>query len=566
MIRVINASSRYVDQGGGKRAGAVALYIEPWHGDIQEFLELKLNHGAEESRARDIHLALWIPDLFMERVKQGALWSLFCPDTCPLLLNTYGDEFEKAYVQYEKDGKALKQVPARTIMDAILKSQMETGNPYMLYKDSINRKSNHKHLGMIRSSNLCTEIVQYTSKDEVAVCNLMSIVLPSYVNVATRTFDFKELIRVTGIATKTLNKIIDLNDYPIKEARNSNMRHRPIGIGVQGLADVFQMLRYPFESAKAKAMNIDIFEAMYYGALRASSDLARIHGPYESYEGSPISQGILQFDMWGITPSGLGGLLDWEGLRADIRTYGVRNSLLIAPMPTKSSSAGLGYSQGCEPNASMIGVEKVNGGEFVVVNRHLITDLIRLGIWNDTMKHRILANRGSVQGIEAIPANIQELYKTAWEIDQNVLLQYSIDRAPFIDQSQSFSLFMRNLTRQSLLSLHMRGWKKGAKTGMYYLHTDAAVSAAAVAVPLEILKEQQERSAPVAPITSKLQVKIPPVRSESHEDDDNIGTINRIQHEDPAAVGSMSPTPDELQHMRLLCSVNNPDSCEMCSA
>ena len=438
MLRVFNDTARYVDQGGGKRKGSFAIYLEPWHADVFEFLELKKNHGKEEMRARDLFYALWIPDLFMKRVEDNEEWSLFCPHECPGLSDTHGEEFEALYHKYELEGKARQVVKAQELWFKVLESQTETGTPYMLYKDHANSKSNQKNLGTIKSSNLCTEIIEYTSKDEVAVCNLASLALPKYVKAndkGVNEFDHAKLYEVTKSATKNLNKIIDVNYYPVPEARNSNLRHRPIGLGVQGLADVFIMLRMPFESPDAQQLNKDIFETIYYASMEASMELAIKEGPYSTWEGSPISKGIFQFDMWNVTPSS--GRWDWESLREKVVQNGVRNSLLVAPMPTASTSQILGNNECFEPYTSNIYARRVLSGEFAVVNKHLLKDLIKLGLWNESMKNKLISANGSVQGIPEIPKDLKELYKTVWEIKQKTILEMAADRGAYICQSQS---------------------------------------------------------------------------------------------------------------------------------
>lgn len=472
MLKVFNDTARYVDQGGGKRKGSFAVYIEPWHADIVDFLDLKKNHGKEEQRARDLFYAMWIPDLFMERVEADGDWTLMCPNECPGLSDAYGDEFKALYEKYEKEGKGRKTLKAQKIWFKILESQIETGTPYMLYKDAANIKSNQKNLGTIKSSNLCTEILEYTSKDEVAVCNLASVALPKFV--IDGKFDFEKLFRITYRATLNLNKIIDNNYYPVIEARNSNMRHRPIGLGVQGLADAFILMRYPFDSEKARQLNKDIFETLYYAALTASKDLAKEDGPYESYEGSPVSQGILQHDMWGVKPS---DRWEWDVLKAEIKKYGVRNSLLLAPMPTASTAQILGNNEAFEPYTSNIYTRRTLSGEFIIVNKHLLRDLVKLGIWNDDLKNKLILGNGSVQQIDEIPQNLKDLYKTAWELSQKVIINLAADRGAYIDQSQSLNLFMENPTFGKLTSMHFYGWKAGLKTGMYYLRSKAATSA-----------------------------------------------------------------------------------------
>jgi ribonucleoside-diphosphate reductase alpha chain len=470
MLRVFNDTARYVDQGGGKRKGAFAVYLEPWHADIMEFLELKKNHGKEEQRARDLFYAMWISDLFMERVKNDEMWSLFCPNEAPGLCDTYGGEFEALYHKYEQEGKARKVVRAQEIWNAIIESQVETGTPYMLYKDAANRKNNQKNLGTIRSSNLCTEIMEYTSADEVAVCNLASIALPKFVE--NGEFNHKQLFEITRVATRNLNKVIDVNYYPIIEAKNSNMRHRPIGLGVQGLADAFILMRFPFDSPEARKLNKEIFETIYFAALTESCTIAERDGTYQSYQGSPASQGILQYDMWGVEPS---DRWDWPGLKARIAVHGLRNSLLVAPMPTASTSQILGNNECIEPYTSNIYTRRTLSGEYIVVNKHLLNDMIRLGLWDEDMKEALIANNGSVQHVQGLPQELKDLYKTVWEISQKVIIDMAADRGAFICQSQSLNLFVENASKGKLSSMHFYAWQKGLKTGMYYLRSKAAV-------------------------------------------------------------------------------------------
>jgi ribonucleoside-diphosphate reductase alpha chain len=472
MLRVFNDTARYVDQGGGKRKGAFAVYLEPWHADIEDFLDLKKNHGKDELRARDLFYALWINDLFMKRVETDGNWTLMCPNKSPGLSDCHGKKFEELYEKYEAQGRGLRSVKARDLWFKIISSQIETGSPFMLYKDAANEKSNQKNLGTIKSSNLCTEIIQYTSEKEIAVCNLASIALPKFVE--AQNFDHKKLFDVTYQVTKNLNRIIDLNYYPVEEARYSNLKNRPIGIGVQGLADAFFKMRMPFDSDSARQLNKDIFETIYFAALSASCDLAREHGHYDSYQGSPISEGILQPDMWGVKTS---ELWDWTTLRARIKQYGVRNSLLLAPMPTASTSQILGNNECIEPVTSNIYTRRVLSGEFAVVNKYLVKDLIQLGLWNEEMKDRIIAHNGSVQYIPEIPAEFKELYKTVWEIKQKSILEMAADRGAYIDQSQSLNIHMEDTNFGKLSSLHFTAWKLGLKTGMYYLRTRPAVDA-----------------------------------------------------------------------------------------
>ena len=475
MLRVFNDTARYVDQGGGKRKGSIAIYLEPWHPDIIQFLDLRKNHGKEELRARDLFYALWTPDLFMERVEQNADWSFFCPNECPGLQDAYGEEFKQLYESYEAQGLARETVPARTVWDKVVEAQIETGTPYMLYKDSANMKSNQKNLGTIRSSNLCTEIMEYTSKDEVAVCNLASIALPRFVNQETKQFDFQKLYDVTYHVTGNLNRVIDVNYYPVEEARNSNMRHRPIGLGVQGLADTFAMLGMAFESDTAKALNKEIFETIYFASCTASKDAAIVEGPYSSFKGSPASHGILQFDLWNMNDHS--GRWDWESLKSEIIEHGMRNSLLLAPMPTASTSQILGNNECFEAFTSNLYVRRTLSGEFVVTNKHLIKDLIDLGLWSLEMKDEILRHKGSIQAIAGIPDHIKELYKTTWEIKQKNVIDMAADRGAYIDQSQSMNIHMIDANPAKVTSMHFYGWKKGLKTGMYYLRTKAAADA-----------------------------------------------------------------------------------------
>ncbi|QJB35686.1 ribonucleoside-diphosphate reductase subunit alpha [Chitinophaga oryzae] len=472
MLRVFNDTARYVDQGGGKRKGAFAIYLEPWHADIFEFLDLRKNHGKEEMRARDLFYALWMPDLFMKRVESNGTWSLFCPHEAPGLHECWGEEFEALYEKYEKENRARRTVKAQDLWFAILDAQIETGTPYLLYKDSANRKSNQQNLGTIKSSNLCTEIIEYTDANEVAVCNLASLALPRFVNEGQ--FDHQKLFEVTYQATLNLNKIIDYNYYPVEEAERSNLRHRPIGLGVQGLADAFILMRYPFESEEARKLNSEIFETIYFAGLTASNDLAKKDGHYETFPGSPASKGILQFDMWDVTPS---SRWDWDSLKKSIIKDGIRNSLLLAPMPTASTSQILGNNECFEPYTSNIYTRRVLSGEFVVVNKHLLKDLVELGLWDNDMKTKIISANGSIQNIAEIPANIKELYKTVWEIKQRSLIDMAADRGAFICQSQSLNLFVDTPTAAKLTSMHFYAWKKGLKTGMYYLRTQAATQA-----------------------------------------------------------------------------------------
>jgi ribonucleoside-diphosphate reductase alpha chain len=475
MLRVFNDTARYVDQGGGKRKGSFAVYIEPWHADIMEFLELKKNHGKEEMRARDLFYAMWIPDLFMKRVEEDSTWTLMCPNECPGLCDVHSEDFDALYLSYESQKKGRKTINARELWEKILESQIETGTPYMLYKDAANRKSNQKNLGTIRSSNLCTEIMEYTSPDEIAVCNLASISLPMYVEKGA--FNHKKLYDVTKQITKNLNKVIDRNYYPVIEAENSNLRHRPVGLGVQGLADAFILLRYPFTSDEAKQLNQEIFETIYFAALTASMELAKVEGAYSSFKGSPISNGEFQYNLWGLKDEDLSGRWNWDKLRKDVMKHGVRNSLLLAPMPTASTSQIMGNNEAFEPYTSNLYTRRVLSGEFIIVNKHLLLDLVNLGLWNDDMKQEIMRNNGSIQSIEIIPAEIRELYKTVWELKMKDIIDMSRHRGYFIDQSQSLNLFMEDANFAKLTSMHFYAWKSGLKTGMYYLRTKSAVNA-----------------------------------------------------------------------------------------
>lgn len=485
MLRNFDMTARYVDQGGGKRKGSFAIYLEPWHADVFDFLDLKKNHGKEELRARDLFYAMWIPDLFMKRVENNEEWSLFCPNEAPGLADCYGDEFEKLYEKYEKEGRFRKQIKAQDLWFEIMESQMETGTPYMLYKDAANKKSNQKNLGTIKSSNLCTEIIEYTSPDEVAVCNLASIALPKFVS--DGKFDHDKLYEVTYTATKNLNKVIDRNYYPVPEAEKSNLRHRPIGLGIQGLADTFLLLRMPFESEEARGLNKDIFETMYFAAMTASKDLSVQEGPYETFKGSPVSKGIFQFDMWGVTPSS--NRWDWTALKKEVKKHGVRNSLLMAPMPTASTSQILGNNETFEPYTTNIYNRRVLSGEFIVVNKHLLKDLIELGLWNDSMKNKLIQANGSVQNIPEIPQNIKDLYKTVWEISQKAIIDMAADRGAYVCQSQSMNVHIQDPNFGKLTSMHFYAWKAGLKTGMYYLRSKAATDA----IKFTVSKEQEQQ-------------------------------------------------------------------------
>ncbi|KAI0015789.1 ribonucleoside-diphosphate reductase large chain [Xylariomycetidae sp. FL0641] len=536
MLRVFNNTARYVDQGGNKRPGAFAIYLEPWHSDVFEFLDLRKNHGKEEVRARDLFLALWIPDLFMKRVEKNGDWTLMCPNECPGLADVYGDEFEALYEQYEAEGRGRQKLKAQKLWYAILEAQTETGNPFMLYKDHANRKSNQKNLGTIRSSNLCTEIIEYSAPDEVAVCNLASLALPSYVDYHNDCYDFQKLHDVTQVVVRNLNKIIDVNHYPVPEARNSNMRHRPIGLGVQGLADAFLALRMPFESPEARQLNKQIFETIYHAALTASMEIAKVEGPYSTYEGSPVSQGTLQYDMWDVTPS---DLWDWASLKEQIKEHGVRNSLLMAPMPTASTSQILGNNECFEPYTSNIYSRRVLAGEFQVVNPWLLKDLVDMGLWSDNMKNRIIAEGGSIQNIPNIPSETKALYKTVWEISQRTVVQMAADRGAFIDQSQSLNIHMREPTMGKITSMHFTGWKLGLKTGMYYLRTQAAAQPIQFTVDQEALKVNdstttkvgalKKRAPPPGSYMSSASTGVPrPVYAKREDSNGNINSSNGI--------------------------------------
>jgi len=543
MLRVFNDTARYVDQGGGKRKGSFAIYLETWHADIFDFLDLKKNTGKEEMRARDLFFAMWTSDLFMKRVEADSTWTLMCPNECPGLDNVYGDEFEALYTSYEAQGKGRKTVKARELWEKILESQIETGTPYMLYKDAANRKSNQKNLGTIRSSNLCTEIMEYTSADEVAVCNLASISLPMFVE--NEKFNHELLFNVTKRVTRNLNKVIDRNYYPVKEAENSNMRHRPVGLGVQGLADTFIMLRMPFTSDEAKQLNQDIFETLYFAAVTASMEMSKEEGPYSSYEGSPISKGEFQHNLWNIKDEELSGRWNWAELRKEVLANGVRNSLLVAPMPTASTSQILGNNEAFEPYTSNIYTRRVLSGEFIVVNKHLLNDLVERGLWNETLKQEIMRHNGSVQNIESVPQDLKELYKTVWEMSMKDIIDMSRQRGYFIDQSQSLNLFMQDANYAKLTSMHFYAWKSGLKTGMYYLRTKAAVDAIKFtlnndkkAEPIEV---QEQPAVEINAITEPLQP---------------IAVLNE----------PVEMTAEEYRAMIEMAKNAGPDECEMCGS
>ncbi len=493
MLRNFNDTARYVDQGGGKRNGSFAIYLEPWHADIEDFLKLKLNTGSEEERCRDLFYALWVSDLFMERVEKNESWTLFCPSEAPGLADVYGEEFNKLYTQYEKEGRGRKQIDAQKLWFKVLDSQIETGTPYILYKDACNKKSNQKNLGTIKSSNLCVEIVEYSSPDETAVCNLASIALPMYVDAKKKIFNYDKLREVVKVAVNNLNRIIDINYYPTPETHKSNMRHRPIGLGVQGLADVFAMMRLPWETEKALELNQRIFEHIYYAAVEASSEIAEKDGAYSTYKGSPISEGLFQYDLWNITPmTEIDETLDWKSLKEKVAKNGVRNSLLVATMPTASTSQILGFNECTEPFTSNIYTRRTLAGEFIVVNKYLMKDLQRIDMWNDDMKQEIIARNGSIQDIEEIPPIIKKLYKTSWEIKQKTIIDMAVTRGAFICQSQSLNLFVADPNYAKLTSMHFYSWKQGLKTGMYYLRTKAPVTAQKFTIDPDLQKAAEK--------------------------------------------------------------------------
>ncbi len=533
MLRVFNDTARYVDQGGGRRKGSFAMYLEPWHADVFDFLEMRKNHGKEEQRARDLFYALWIPDLFMKRVEENGDWTLMCPNECPGLPETHSAEFDALYLKYEKEGKGRKTIKAQDLWFKILESQIETGTPYMLFKDAANAKSNQQNLGTIRSSNLCTEIIEYTAPDEVAVCNLASVALPKFVK-SDGTFDHEKLFEITYQITKNLNRIIDRNYYPVIEARNSNMRHRPIGIGIQGLADVFILMRHSFDSDEARKLNREIFETLYYASCTASKDLAKEDGAYETFKGSPASKGILQYDMWDVTPS---DRWEWDVLKDEIKKHGMRNSLLLAPMPTASTAQILGNNECFEPYTSNIYTRRVLSGEFIVVNKHLLRDLVKLDLWDDDMKNRLIAANGSIQNIDEVPDNIKLIYRTAWEISQRSILDMAADRGAFICQSQSLNIFMENVTNSKLTSMHFHAWKKGLKTGMYYLRTKAAADAIKFTVDKKYKTQDDTKAAKTAKtaITTK--------------------------------TGKSPKAPEFTQEEAIaMCNIENGDDCDMCGS
>jgi ribonucleoside-diphosphate reductase alpha chain len=579
MLRVFNDTARYVDQGGGKRKGSFAIYLEPWHADVFDFLELKKNHGKEEMRARDLFYAMWIPDLFMKRVEQGADWTLMCPNECPGLADTWGAKFETLYEGYEAAGKGRGTIKAQDLWFKILESQIETGTPYILFKDAANGKSNQQNLGTIKSSNLCTEIIEYTSPDEVAVCNLGSIALPKFVE--RGKFDHDMLFKVTYELARNLNRVIDQNYYPIPEARRSNMRHRPIGIGVQGLADAFILMRYPFDSVEAKVLNREIFETIYYAAMTASKDLAKEEGAYETYEGSPISQGVFQFDMWGVKPS---DRWEWDVLREEVKKHGVRNSLLLAPMPTASTAQILGNNECFEPYTSNIYTRRVLSGEFVVVNKYLLRDLVKLGLWGEDLKNKIISANGSVAHIPEIPQNLKDLYKTAWEISQKVIIDMAADRGAYICQSQSLNIFMENANFGKLTSMHFYSWKAGLKTGMYYLRTKAATDAIKFTVDKSKLAQPTEEVRSAAPALSGVapRTAVPALSGVEGQPTEVVMSAPMVTRTVAAVAAESDELPMsavELQNAERMavlskqaqaqaeisCSLDDPEGCEMCS-
>ena len=558
MLRVFNNTARYVDQGGGKRNGSFAMYLEPWHADVDDFLKMKLPSGAEEERARDLFYALWIPDLFMQRVEANGEWTLFCPNEAPGLSDVWGEKFNELYERYEKEGRGRKTVSAQKLWFQILDSQMETGTPYLLYKDACNRKSNQQNLGTIKSSNLCTEIIEYSDKDETAVCNLASLALPAFVK--DGKFDFEMLRKVTRVATRNLNRVIDINFYPTPETRRSNFRHRPIGLGVQGLADVFAMLKLSWESDDAAQLNQQIFEHMYYAAVEESCCLAEKEGPYETFAGSPASKGQLQPDLWGISPLTQSlGELDWHSLREKCKK-GIRNSLLLAPMPTASTSQILGYNECFEPFTSNLYTRRTLAGEFIIVNKYLMRDLMQLGLWSEEMKQLIVARNGSIQGLSQIPEEIQARYKTAWELKQKTLIDMAASRGAFICQSQSLNLFVADATYAKLTSMHFYGWKAGLKTGCYYLRTKAPVTAQKFTVDPRLLAAIQGSTHQVAEADSDDESV-----SDSESEDEQVAPLSpksarRAKLEELAREYEASVK--ELQDRK----ARGEEVCEMCSS
>lgn len=546
MLRNFDMTARYVDQGGGKRKGSFAVYLEPWHADIFDFLDLKKNHGKEEMRARDLFYAIWIPDLFMQRVENNEMWSLFCPNECPGLADVYGEDFERLYTKYETEGKFRKQIKAQDIWFEILEAQIETGTPYILYKDAANKKSNQKNLGTIKSSNLCTEIIEYTAPDEVAVCNLASIALPKFVTEDGK-FDHDRLFEITKVATRNLNKVIDINYYPVEEARKSNMRHRPIGLGVQGLADAFIMLRMPFDSEEARGLNKDIFETIYFAAMEASMEEAKKYGAYETFKGSPVSKGIFQFDMWNVTPTS--GRWNWEKLKQEVKQHGVRNSLLVAPMPTASTSQILGNNECFEPYTSNVYTRRTLSGEFIVANKHLMRDLISLGLWSENMRQKLIGTNGSVQAIAEIPQNIKDIYKTVWEISQKAIIDMSADRGAYICQSQSLNIHLTDPNFGKLTSMHFYAWRKGLKTGMYYLRSTAAADA---------IKFTHDKSAMGQPAEAAIAASVVAEPA--------VAMVKETQQTLKYAQPTASVEDYEQKRADMSCSLDNPDACEACGS
>lgn len=544
MLRNFDMTARYVDQGGGKRKGSFAIYLEPWHADVFDFLDLKKNHGKDELRARDLFYAMWIPDLFMQRVENNEMWSLFCPNEAPGLAEVWGEDFERLYQKYESENKFRKQVKAQDLWFEILESQIETGTPYILYKDAANRKSNQKNLGTIKSSNLCTEIIEYTAPDEVAVCNLASIALPKFVTEDGK-FDHQKLYEITKVATRNLNKVIDVNYYPVEEARKSNMRHRPIGLGVQGLADAFIMLRMPFDSPEARGLNRDIFETIYFAAMEASMEEAKKNGPYETFKGSPVSKGIFQFDMWGVTPSS--GRWNWEKLKQEVKQHGVRNSLLVAPMPTASTSQILGNNECFEPYTSNVYTRRTLSGDFIVANKHLMRDLIKAGLWSENMRQKLISTNGSVQSIPEIPQNLKDIYKTVWEISQKAIIDMSADRGAYICQSQSLNIHLTDPNFGKLTSMHFYAWRKGLKTGMYYLRSTAAADAIKFTLDKSAIKE------PFAETVPAKSLVVEPAIVLTKESQQSL----KYEH---------SPADYEQKRADMSCSLDNPDACEACGS
>ncbi|CAI4406369.1 APG_G0026950.mRNA.1.CDS.1 [Saccharomyces cerevisiae] len=594
MIRVFNNTARYVDQGGNKRPGAFALFLEPWHADIFDFVDIRKTHGKEEIRARDLFPALWIPDLFMKRVQEDGPWTLFSPSAAPGLDDVWGDEFEELYTRYEREGRG-KTIKAQKLWYAILQAQTETGTPFMVYKDACNRKTNQQNLGTIKSSNLCCEIVEYSSPDETAVCNLASIALPAFVEVSedgkTASYNFERLHEIAKVITHNLNRVIDRNYYPVPEARNSNMKHRPIALGVQGLADTYMMLRLPFESEVAQTLNKQIFETIYHATLEASCELAQKEGKYSTFEGSPASKGILQFDMWNAKPF---GMWDWETLRKDIVKHGLRNSLTMAPMPTASTSQILGYNECFEPVTSNMYSRRVLSGEFQVVNPYLLRDLVDLGIWDDSMKQYLITQNGSIQGLPNVPQELKELYKTVWEISQKTIINMAADRAIYIDQSHSLNLFLQAPSMGKITSMHFYGWKKGLKTGMYYLRTQAASAAIQFTIDQEVADQAATHIASVSELdrpvyvpkgTKFFEQKAASALTESSDNEKDASPVpseqssvssamSNVKLEDSVAPAVPTETIKEDSDEKkcdiynekvIACTAPTPEACESCS-